>query len=223
MLSIANAVSEILHEDALALEMLQRDLLNASAYAKEIRPEVEDRTKKPVRLGSVIVALSRLGSQIKKEKAMNPMVTIDNFSVTSGLAEITYDKTDSALNEASSINPGFIDNANAFFTITIGVHEITIICSENIRDKISSGISVRPKVTLSDLVAVSVRFSDDYMEVPNTIYSLVGALAVRQINVMEIISTYTELTFVIYAHDLEQTIRALNTYQLSQKRLGSGA
>lgn len=215
MIRVSEAVEHILLEDGFVIEAMQRGILNISAYAKEIHKAVEEKTMKPVQLGTIVVALSRFANTINQQHEFNPKVAIDSFSVTSSLSEVSYEKTEQSSTKASTLSNA-LANSGDFFTITEGLHEITIICSDNMRETVISHFNTEPKVVINDLVAISVRFSTDYIEVPNTIYSLVGALAARHINLMEIVSTYTELTFVVYKNEMEQTIQALNTY--SQKK-----
>jgi hypothetical protein len=217
MIRVSEAVEQILYEDGFVLEALQRGILNISAYAKEIHKAVEVKTMKPVRMGTIVVALSRIADNARLQN-FSPNVVLDSFSVTTSISEITFERTAESLERLITLSNSFT-NSGDFFTITEGLHEITIICSENVRDTIRSHFGIKPKVVIDDLVAVSVRFSTDYLDIPNTIYALVGALATRHINVMEIISTYTELTFIVYKNEMEKTIRALNTY--SQKTRSS--
>lgn len=213
MSSAADVVRDILSEDGLIIEALQRGVLNISAYANEVHAEVESRTKKPVRIGTIIVALSRLTDKIEQQPRLAPIVAIDSMNITSSLLGISYDKTDQVLMDISRINHSYIDNANAFFAMTMGTKGVTIICSSSLADRITQSIGQHPKATMEKLVAISVRFSDDYMDVPNTIYSLVQALAVRQIHIVEIVSTYTELTFMVYEQEMETALQALQLYQ----------
>jgi hypothetical protein len=108
--------------------------------------------------------------------------------------------------------PSQFEKTDEFFTITQGMHEITIICSEELKEKVLSSINFSPKVMISDLIALSVRFPTTYISVPNTIYSLVGILALRHINIMEIVSTYSELTFILQKEEMKSAIDALEDY-----------
>lgn len=211
MIRVTDTVRQIVSEDAFAIEAMQRNLLNFSAYAQEILPRVEKRTMKSVRVGTVIVALSRIAA-IMGDQPFSPHVAIDNFSITSNLHAISYVRTHS-VNDV--LNKGtFNISENHFFTITEGIHEVTVICAEALTEQIKSYFSDKPVSVMEDLVAVSVRFSEKYIHIPNTIYSLVGALALRHINILEIVSTYSELTFVIHKNELDTTIQALQEYNL---------
>lgn len=211
MIRISDAVKELVLHDGYVIEGIQKGLINLSQYAKRIQPVVEERCMKPVRLGSVVVALTRIAENISGQE-LAPKVRIDRFSVTSNLYEVTYERTQESISAIRSLTSK-LEKTEEFFTITQGMHEITIICSEQLKDQIQSAVHISPKVLLPDLVALSVRFPDSYLEVPNTLYSLVRILALRHINVMEIISTYTELTFVLMKEEMKTAIEALEAYE----------
>lgn len=211
MIQISDSVKEILSEDGFVIETIQRGIFNLSAYAKQIHQAVEEKTMKSVALGTIVVALTRLISTIKTQPTLHPKVEITSLSVTSGLSEITYEKTEKNKIKLSALSNSVI-STKEFFTVTEVLYEITIICSDNVLDIIINYFAQDPKITISDLVAVSVRFSPDYIETPNIIYSLVSALATKHINIIEVVSSFTELSFIVRKSHMEQTIRALDAY-----------
>jgi len=54
---------------------------------------------------------------------------------------------------------------------------------------------------MDDLVALSLVFTGDFLQTPGIVYEAVRHLAWEQINVIEIVSTMNELTFVIKRED----------------------
>ena len=60
MITVSQAVSEIIQSDELASESLRSGLLNLSAYAGKIQKRIENITFKEVKTGTIVVALSRL-------------------------------------------------------------------------------------------------------------------------------------------------------------------
>ena len=57
MIKASETVENILLKDELALESLRAGILNLSAYAQKIHPEVVRQALKPVRKGTIVVAL----------------------------------------------------------------------------------------------------------------------------------------------------------------------
>lgn len=210
MIRITEAVRDIVLTDGYVIEGMQKGIINLSSYAQTIHKTVEKKCMKPVKIGSIVVTLTRLSEELHK-KELAPQIQIDSFSVTSRLCEISYDKITTTHSPLTSLHTQ-LEKTGEFFTITQGMHEITIVCSEQLKDSVITSIGLSPKATMSSLVALSIRFSDDYLTIPNTIYSLVRILALRHINIVEIVSTYTELSFVIEKSELKNAIDALESY-----------
>jgi aspartokinase len=212
MISVFDAVKECLYHDEIPLESMRKGLLNFSAYAKKIIPQIEKRTFKKVKHGTIVVALARLSKNIGEIQALKPDVKVTNLIIKSPLYEYTFDKSDQVLDRISQLT-SHLSQSESYFAITQGISEVTLIMSEEIKSKIDDKFLDRTKSKYSDLVAITIRFPDEYLSVPNVIYSLVSLLATRRINLIEIVSTYTELSFIIKKEDMSRAIEALSQVQ----------
>lgn len=211
MIKISDVVSEIIQEDLVATEAMRLGILNLSAYASQIKHEVEARTLKEVKTPSIVVALSRLEIEEISPGTISPYVPIRNISVKGSLAELTYEKTESSLADLSRLDTSLF-RSREFFAITEGLAEITIVCPREEIHQIESHFSTLPKSKIDKLVAITVRFPPEFLNIPNAIYTLVSALAIKRINLAEVISTYTELSFVVQQENLELTLASLHRY-----------
>ncbi len=211
MIKVSDIVLELLMEDNLAREAYLLGILNLSAYAQHIQKEVEERTLKPIRKGTIIVALSRIDKKLLQQDPLQPKVVINNISVKSALCEITFEKTAGNLQKLANLNTSWIGKRE-FFALTEGLAEITIICPKEAGETIIKHFGSKPKVEFDKLVAVTVRFSPDYLDVPNTIFTLMASLAAQRINIIEVVSTFTELSFIVRQEELEKSIAALNRH-----------
>ncbi len=216
MITISRLIGEILRGDDIAREALRLKYLNMSAYAKKIRPQIESRLYKPVSVGSIVVSLSRIRGKFLNEPDYRPTVHIEDLSLRANLSEVTYEKTKEAVIAAAKLNT-LIIHPDAFFAITQGTHELTVICDSAHLEQIVNQFPVEPKGRYADLTAVTVRFIEqEYIEIPNMLFTLISALATQRINIIEIVSTYTELSFVVRNSDAERTISALSQFLISR-------
>ena len=219
MLKISDAVRDILFSSEIAMSAFEDGVLNLSAYAKTICEEVERRTKKPVKTGSIVVALSRIRRESGKRQPLVPDAEVEDLSVKSGLAEISFDRTRAHLARLRNLYRDPAVNAGDFFMVTQGTGEITIVALTNTLSDITTAMRpLKPKAVIKDLVGLTVRFKQDYISVPNIIFAFVRQLALRRINIVEIVSTYTELTFIVSQHDLHNAFLALNELRASKMR-----
>jgi aspartokinase len=98
-----------------------------------------------------------------------------------------------------------------FLNITLGSHEVSIAVSEKYRDLVSELAEGEEVLNqMDDLVALSLVFTGEFLQTPGVVYEAVRRLAWEQINVIEIVSTMNELTFVIKRED---SMRAFDVLQ----------
>ncbi|MEP7166550.1 MAG: hypothetical protein ABI758_01055 [Candidatus Woesebacteria bacterium] len=212
MRTVTQTVRQILFESELPLEAMREGVLNFSAYAAQIHPKVEELTWKSVRIGTITVALTRIAKELATVDPIRPQVTIDDLKIKYPLVDISFEKTAVALEKLSTI-AGILDNdAKKVFVTTEGMSEITIVASAKLAQTIQTHFGIPPKATFTDLVGVSVGFDPKYLAVANTLYALISAVASKRINIIELISTHTELMFVIQQEDREKCVAALQQH-----------
>jgi len=207
-------------EDEIALTALQNGWLNLHAYALSIKPKIDSLTWKEVKVGSIVVALSRLAEKVKSSAPVRPKIVLDDVSLKLPLCDITFERTLATLEKARDMAVNLEYTNNQFLTITQSSNEITLIASEDKLDLIQQHFGVAPKAVFTNLVALTVRFPLSYLEVPNFIFAVLGILAQKHINIIEIVSTLTELSMIINNEDMTKAVTALQKY-LGKSRLTS--
>ena len=212
MLKVSLATEEIVSTSEFALQGLNNGCLNLSAYAKSIQPLVEAKTKKPVKLGSIIAALSRLAARkMESSTAFTPQLDAYNLVSRSGLAEIVYPKNAENQKLIGKLygNARFTDSQ--FFVVTVGLGEISIITTEELASEIKSLFGVqKPKLFKTGLASLSMQTGDKVIETPNQFYSVIKQFALPQINIIEFVTTYTELSVILDQKDLKQAFNLLH-------------
>ncbi len=98
------------------------------------------------------------------------------------------------------------------FTITEGPTEVTLIISEKAKEKILKEFATIPKSEADDLVAITVQYAQRLANTPNLHFVLLSSLAAKRIQIIEIVSTFSETSFIVKREDMEEAIKALNTY-----------
>lgn len=210
MIKISEIVYEIIQGDEIALETLRMGLLNLSAYAQKIQPQISKRLYKTVSKGTIVTSLSRMKSRLTDVPSLFSEVKIKDMSIKSPLVEISYEKTAKLIKQASKLELKTLDN---YYAIVYGVGEISLIIQQNLKKIIINHFRTKPKNISSNLVAITVRFNkEEYLQIPNVIYTLLGALARQRINIIEIVSTFTEISFIVKDKDMKRTVDALKYF-----------
>ncbi len=216
MIKVPSVVQELLQNDEVALEALLAGLLNFSAYADVIHKKVEKLTFKPVKRGTIVVSLTRLAKKGKLQPQLRPDVKITNIRLTSSLAGLSFKKTADLQRNLAVIHP-FNISVNDLFAVTQGVGEITIICSEESKQELLKHIKAPIKSQLHNLAAITVQIPKEYIHIPNVYHVLISSLASKRINIVELVSTFTEISFVVNKEDMETAFKMLNMYFTKEK------
>mgnify|MGYP001559248859 FL=1 len=180
--------------------------MNMSSYAYQIKPKVEIMTKKQVTINSLVVSLSRLRKEFIKERPLIQDIPITNITTKLPLTEIVYENTDNSIARLESFHKKISVTREDFFTTTVSTTELNVICSSNIAKKVLKHFGMKPKFATDNLAAVGISFNPAQFDIPNTFFSLISVLARTRINIAEIVSTYTELIFIVAEKDFGRTV-----------------
>jgi len=206
MIKIQPIVRDIVQKELEASIALLNGYMNMSSYAHRIRPKVEALTKKQVTITSLVVSLSRIRKELKKEKPLIYDVPIKNITTKLPLSEIIYENTAKFISELESLHKNISVSQEDFFTTTIGTAEVDIICSSNLENKILKHFKMKPKIINHNLAAIGVSYGPEVFGMPNVFFSLLSVTARARINIEELVSTPTELIFIIAEKDFSQTV-----------------
>lgn len=211
MRPIASYVREIVDESEVVLTALSEGVLNLSAFAKRIRGDVSRRAKRDVAVGTIVVALCRYEFDAKKRAPLCPKVKIESISTRSALAEVTFTK--SAANRARL--RALYENEKLaeadMFTVTSGIREISLIIPAALMaDVLKVFKGDKPTMVQDELASLTLRFPSRYLHTPNTTFALIRPLALNRINIVEVVSTFTELTVVVAEKDLQATFAVMS-------------
>ncbi len=218
MITISDAVLQIIQQDDVAREAALGGVLNLSAYADKIQGEVEERLFKEVSKGTIVVNLSRIiKSRLNNLTSLKPDVKIHNLGIRSPLYILVYDKTSDIQRRVATLNP-FLVAPTDIFSVTEGSAELILSCSEKSRDFIKKHIGILPKKEFENAVAITLQFSEEQAGMPNLLHTLFSNLAYKRINLIYVVSGYTEITFLVNKSDVDETTKILDKFtKIDQK------
>jgi aspartokinase len=215
MINVADKVSRVIRQDEIASEALRGGLLNLSAYADTIHDQIEDLTKKPVKRGTIVVALARLKKKYTKLPSLRPQIQVTNISVKSALRVLTYEKTLEIQRKIAVLHP-FLLPMNDLVSVTEGNSEVTVVVAEKSAIVLKKHFDLKPKSEYSHVVAVTVQFSEKFANTTNFVYGLLSTLAAKRINLIEVVSTFTEISFIVNKEDMAETMGAFQAYFIKE-------
>lgn len=206
MIRVGEKIEEIIKGDHEALFSLSRGILNLSKYAEIIHNEVEKKTKKQVKLPTIIMALSRLKRKIKGVAPLLKEVTIDGMTVKTPLAEVVFEKTSLTISKLSIIQKNIKPKSDEWFSFSQNSKAIIVICSESRIDAVVKNMGVKPLLVLKDLTAIGLSINARYHDKPNITFSLLHKIAEKEIPLAEVFTTRDEMMFVVETKYLAKII-----------------
>src|SRR3989344_7122431 len=104
MISIQQCVTDIVSQTQLLEDALAKKLMNLSALAREIKPQIERMTVKEVQNGSIIMALKRISATLQPSKELSQVFKITpDLVVRSNLIEITIANSDALIGKQKKL------------------------------------------------------------------------------------------------------------------------
>ncbi|MCF7831415.1 MAG: hypothetical protein K9M36_00830 [Candidatus Pacebacteria bacterium] len=206
MIKIHDVVESILYKDEEALTALSMGYMNLSQYAKQIKNQVEDMTKKDVGVAGIVVTLSRIAKKLNGKNPLIQDIQIKNITTKSPLSEIVYSKTTESISKLAKIYEKVKTDTDDFFTITLSTTEITVICSDRIKIEIEKILKEKPLMVVKNLASIGLALDPKYYPMPNITFSLIRKIAQKRIPLAETITTRTEIIFIFEQKYLAQMI-----------------
>src|SRR5690349_4614678 len=137
MITVPEAAKKIIERSRYLAEAISKGLINYSALARYIRPELEEMLFKDVSESSIIMALKRLEPQFQpKFKQANVFKTTPEMIVRSNLIELTFNNTEELTKKLSLVFELHAKHSKSFFALTEGINETTIIASSDLVEEI---------------------------------------------------------------------------------------
>jgi len=209
MITITETVRNLIKNIPLVEEALSRGLINLSALARELKPEIEKKLMKPVKTGSVVMALKRIAKEIEKKSQKLKKIPIEGeLIVRSNLCEYIYLSSESLLKKYPLVTKKISEYPNIFFTLTKGLKETNIIVSENLKEIIEKTFTKEKLITkIENLSSITLFHSEGAVFTPGFHYSILKLLAWENINIIETVSTFTEFTIILESQDVDRAFK----------------
>ncbi len=215
MLTVTDEVRRIVAATPFLEEGLARGILNYSAVARDIRPAVEAALMKPVGESALLMALKRLSEKLEKRAGLQEKLLREtgDLTVRSGLIECTYRRSPAVYGQLQKLLKKVQQGGERFLTFSQGVYETTIIASSSLESKVFELFEKEDRVSYTpSLAAVIIKMPPEAVAIPGVHYPILRQLAWQSVNIIQLISTYTELTIVLENSQVDRAFSTLHLY-----------
>jgi aspartokinase len=206
MITIRSAILDTILNKPFLEEGLSSGLINLSALARMIKPELAKKLyKQDISDASLIMALKRIEPEIKKKtKTSSVLIGMEDITVRSDLVEITVQNSPEAEKMRKEIMKIVADEKALFFNFIQGVQESTIVMSRYLEKKVTKQLEGNMLFRLDCLSSITFALPPANRKTPGVYYTILKALAWENINLVEIMSNHNEVTLVFDGADIDR-------------------
>jgi aspartokinase len=211
MVTVSHLVEKVIEQKPFIQEALSNGIINNAALADQMLPEIEKELKKKVKFSAVNMAIRRLSEKL--EQSFISKAKFNNNSdltLKSNLIEITVYKMEDSQEYIGKLYSLVDIKGGDFLTITQGLHELMIITNEKYEKKILEMFPNKLiKKSIKNLSSITINIPEESIETIGLFYIVTRALNWENINIVDIVSTFTEMTFIIKEEDTARSFNVL--------------
>lgn len=214
MSSVGKVAEDIINRSPFLREAMTENLINVSALARKIKPEIDEAFNEDIKEGAIIMAIKRLtpGTYHRLNLKIEGIVReIGDFLVRSNLTAYTFENSDELSEKQTELIELLEkDKKKAFYTISKGVTETSIVTNLLEKELILSLLkNERLKSKNENLASITVQLPTLNTEVYGVYYYILKQLAWEGLNIVDIISTANEFTIIFNQVDIDRAFRIL--------------
>lgn len=204
--SVPKMVDEILDSRPFIQDLFRMDAVNYSGVARHLVPEIQRRLgKDKTNIEAVMMAVKRYGNSIKGDGVSDKIrgiVSKCSLFAKNDMIQITFMKSRKTYGIVQKIQDKVDYMRGEVLYVLQSTSEIEIvterkIAAEFLRQFESSDILHKE----DNLALVGVKIPEETIKVPGVICHFSGFLAVNGISIIDTISTFTEITYIISDKD----------------------
>ena len=213
MPTIQKVVEEIITLSPFLEESISDGIINLSSLARSIRDDVSERTGKEVQVGAITMALKRVTPKFNPRINMKLRKLFDNtgdITVRSNLVYTTYLNSESLVQKQIELLKMLSEHRNVFYIFSQGIYETTVVVSASVIEQIDHIFHNEQVVAkITNLSSVTIKLLQDGTNIPGVYYYMIKRISWQGINVIEVISTTNEHSYLVDDANVEQTFSIL--------------
>jgi len=216
MVTISHIVQKVINDKVFILEAMNRGLISYSGLATQIKPEIEKEFGKEVKLHAIVMALRRYAEQLTDKRKSVSFNYYSEIILKTDICDISVRRSPTLFNKLKKLYDVVNFENGDTLNIIYGRWEVSIITNERYREKMFELFKTEKVLNVKkELLSLTLTFSQEYFQTPGVIFKILRNFSWENINIFEIISTDTELTFIVDKDD------AIKAYSVLEKLVRS--
>ena len=139
MIKIAAITGQLLSRSPFVAEALEEGLINISALARKLQPEVSAMVGRPVQVGAIVMAIQRMapGTGGYPSRALKQFFKkVQDIGLRTGLLDYTFENS-AGLTQCQAVLLGEISlSPREFYSVSRGLTETTLLISQEFEEQV---------------------------------------------------------------------------------------
>jgi aspartokinase len=209
MVTISHIVQKIVSEQVFVLEPMSRGIVSYGSLAEQLQPEIEEELGKKVKTHAIVMALRRYAETLKERPAKISFDFSSEIIMKTDICDIAVRRSPTLLHRLKRLYEIVDFETGDILNIVHGRYEVSVT-NERYREKSLALLKEEKILNVErELVSLTLTFSKEFLYTPGIIFNAVRNIAWESINIYEIVSTNTELTFIINKKDAVKGYKTL--------------
>lgn len=209
MKTITDCVHNILRHQPFLEDALSRDIINFSSLAIDMKPQVEKIMRKPVKQGSIVMALRRYNP--RKVKEIYNLRNLGDIVVRSGITEYTYLNSNTILTSQTNLLHSVKDEPKAYLTYSSNFQESNILVTSSLKETVEKHFENETCISIADnLSSIAIALPQDNSKTVGLYFYIFKLLAYEGIPVFEVISTSNYFTLFLEKEHVNKAFLLMN-------------
>lgn len=213
MTSVSNVVENIIKHRPYLSESLAAGIINVSALARQLAPDIQAILQREVNDGAIVMALNRLAPylQVRDQMQLNKLLSsMGDIILRSNLCDYTFKNSGTLVECHIEVLKELIQNDEVFYTMVQGVFETNLVMSDIMEDLIVDCFKEETCLfKQNNLSSVTLKLPKGNSMQPGFYYTIMKALSWEGINLTEVISSTNEFTVVVDNSLIDKTFTVL--------------
>jgi len=214
MITVAQKTEEIITKSSYLREAISEGLINLSALARKIQPQIQEELMKDVKEGAIFAALYRMQDRLQETDgshfSVNPVEFLENLTLKSGLFDMTVANSKTLTKNIALVAEEADKVRSSLFISTKGQDETTIITEKAFLNDLNSALDGEEIIkTIPNLSCITFDRSPGAVKRTGVLYFPMKILAWEKISVVEVITTINKMLLIIKDEDVDRAFIAL--------------
>ena len=210
MVTAAHIVKKYVDELPFLQEAMSKEIISYGNLADELLPKIEKELGKKVKPAAIVMALRRYAETLKTEEKKYKFDFSSDIITRTNIVDIAVAKSHKLFEDLGGLYKLVNFDRGDVLNIIHGNNEVAIISNSKYKDKILNSLKNEKIINIQEeLISISLSYSEKFFHTPGVLFNSIRKLVWNNINIYEIISTYTELTFIIHKNDFNRAYASL--------------